>query len=45
MSDPNLPPGCTAEDIDNAWGTQFPVDQRDPDAWEENYEPEDSNAE
>ena len=28
----NLSPGCTSDDVDNAWGTQFPVDERDPDA-------------
>ena len=28
----NYPPGCTSDDVDNAWGTQLPVDERDPDA-------------
>lgn len=35
----NLPDGCKVEDIDNAWGTQFPVDERDPDAWENAIDP------
>ena len=28
----NFPPGCTSDDVDNAWGTQCPIDERDPDA-------------
>ena len=31
----NLPDGCTSDDVDNAWGTQFPIDERDPDNYEE----------
>ena len=42
---PYLPDGCTSDDVDNAWGTQCPIDERDPDAWEnEDYRWENENA-
>lgn len=40
MSNPNLPPNCTSDDVDNAWGTQLPVDQRDSDDYEEDEDAE-----
>ena len=41
----NYPPGCTSDDVDNAWGAQCPIDERDPDAWEnEDYRLERDDA-
>ena len=41
----NYPPGCTSDDVDNAWGTQAPFDERDPDRWEnEDYRLERDDA-
>jgi hypothetical protein len=37
----NYPPGCTSDDVDNAWGTQAPIDERDPDDYKEDEDESD----